>query len=113
MRAALGSAAKVAWRRPEVLRLAGRYHWLVGRPARARRLFDRSADVGERLGARPETARTYAEVGRLLCLRARPDERFRGLDGSACLARARAIFEELELGGDLERMAGPTSTHAP
>jgi len=113
MRAALGSAAKVAWRRPEVLRLAGRYHWLVGRPARARRLFDRSAEVGERLGARPETARTYAEVGRLLCLRARPDERFRGLDGPACLARARAIFEELDLGGDLDRMAGPTSTHAP
>jgi tetratricopeptide (TPR) repeat protein len=113
MRAALRSAANVAWRRTEVLRLAGRCHWLLGRPAQAHRLFDRSADVGERLGARPETARTYAEAGRFLCERARRDERFRGLDGAACMARARVTFEQLGLTGDLERMAGSTSTHAP
>jgi hypothetical protein len=113
MRAALGSAAKVAWRRTEVLRLAGRCHWLLGHVGHALRFFDRSADVGERLGARPETARTYADAGRLLCERARSGERFRGLDGAACMARARETFEQLGLGGDLERMAGSTSTHAP
>ncbi len=105
VRAALRSAAKVAWRRAEVLRLAGRYHRLLGHPARAYRLFDRSVDVGERLEARPETARTYAEAGRLLCERARPGERFRGLDGTACLAHARATFEQLGLTWDLERLA--------
>jgi tetratricopeptide (TPR) repeat protein len=113
MRAALGSAAKVAWRRTEVLRLAGRCHGLLGHAGHALRFFDRSADVGERLGARPETARTYADAGRFLCDRARSGERFRGLDGAACMARARETFEQLGLGGDLERMAGSTSTHAP
>ncbi len=112
VRAALRSATKVAWRRTEVLRLAARHHWLLGHRAHAHRFFDRSADIGERLGARPETARTYAEAGRFLCERAQPDERFRGLDGAACMARARAIFEQLGLAGDLERMARSTSTHA-
>jgi tetratricopeptide (TPR) repeat protein len=105
-RTALRSAAKVAWRRTEVLRLAGRYQSLLGRPERARRLLERSADVGERLGARPETARTYAEAGRLLSRRAWRSQRFRGLDGAACVARARESFEQLGMTWDRERLAG-------
>jgi len=112
MRAALRSAANVAWRRTEVLRLAGRYHRLLGHHARAHRFLDRSADVGERLGTLPETARTYAEAARLLSERGRGDERFRGLDAAACMARARATFEQLGLGGDLERMAGSSTFDA-
>lgn len=100
-RAALRAAAKVAWRRTEVLRLAGRYHALVGERRRAHRLFARSLAVGEALGARPETARTWAEAGRLLCVRS---ERFRGLDRAACLTRARDLFTELGLTSELERL---------
>ena len=96
-RAALRSASKVAWRRTEVLRLAARYHALRGRRRRAQHLLDRSAALGERLGAVPETARTYAEAARLLRAGGRGDERFRGLDAAACAARARAAFELLEL----------------
>ncbi len=104
VRAALRAASKVAWRRTEVLRLAGRYHWLLGRDRRAQQCFARSIDSGERLGARPETARTWAEVGRLMSRRARPGERFRGVDGAGCLARARAMFAELGLTSDGERL---------
>ncbi len=108
-RAALRSASKVAWRRTEVLRLAARYHALRGRRRRAQHLLDRSAALGERLGAVPETARTYAEAARLLRAGGRGDERFRGLDAAACAARARAAFESLELAWDLQlqRLAGP------
>ncbi len=99
--AARRSAAKVAWRRTEVLRLAGRLHALLGHHRRALRLLERSAEIGERLGARPETARTYTEAGRTL----RDGERFRGLDRAACLARARDELTALGLGWDLQRLA--------
>jgi tetratricopeptide (TPR) repeat protein len=102
VRAALRSAGKVAWRRTEVLRLSGRYHWLLGHHRRARRLFERSIAEGERLRARPETARTYAELGRLLREAARQGRSFHGLDADACLGRARAAFEQLGLRHDLE-----------
>ncbi len=102
LRAALASSSKVAWRRTEVLRLAGRYRWLLGNRRHAHRLFERSIDWGERLGARPETARTYAVVGRLL---AADGGSFRGLDAAACRARAREIFEQLGLRTDLERLS--------
>jgi hypothetical protein len=98
----MGSSAKVAWRRTEVLRLAGRCWWLLGNRRHALRLFERSVAWGEQLDARPETARTYATVGRLL---AADGGRFRGLDGSACRARARETFEQLGLRTDLERLS--------
>jgi tetratricopeptide (TPR) repeat protein len=105
-RTALRTASKVAWRRTEVWRLAGRLQWLLGRRRRARRLFEQSLDWGERLGARPETARTYAEIGRLGAL-ATNGWRVRGLDAEACRARARETFEDLGLRTDLARLAQP------
>jgi tetratricopeptide (TPR) repeat protein len=101
-RAALRGAAKVAWHRPEVFRLAGRREALLGRERAALRLFERSIAVGEALGMQPETARTWAEVGRTL--RA-SSGRFRGLDADACLTRAHAAFEALGLPTDLARLA--------
>lgn len=103
-RTALGSAAKVAWRQTEVLRLAGRYRWLIGHHRRARRLFERSLEWGEKLGARPELARTWATVGGVL---AADGGTLRGLDGDAYLARARAAFEDLGLQTDLARLPTP------
>ncbi len=100
-RTARGSAAKVAWRRTEVLRLVARYRWLTGRHRRARRLFERSLDWAEKLGARPELARSWATIGRLL---ARDGGTLRGLDGPAYLNRARAAFEDLGLQTDLTRL---------
>lgn len=100
-RTAQGSAAKVAWRRTEVLRLAARYRGLIGQHRRARRLFQRSLEYGEKLGARPELARTWATVGHWL---GRDGGTLRGLDGAAYVARARAAFEDLGLQTDLARL---------
>jgi len=106
VRAALGTASKVAWRRAEVLRLAGRYHWLLGRRRKALRVLARGVDWGEALGVRPETARVWAEAGRLLAWNGRPVDRFRDLDSNACTARAREAFTELGMTWDLEQLGG-------
>jgi tetratricopeptide (TPR) repeat protein len=98
---ALRSGAKVAFRRTEGLRLAGRHQTLLGNVRRARRLFERAVALGERLGARPETARTWAEIATLLSAHGGT---FRGLDADAWRARARATFEDLGLRTDLERL---------
>jgi hypothetical protein len=84
-----------------VLRLAGRAQQLLGRRRRALGFFGESIVLGEKLGARPETARTYAEIGRLL--RAEGG-RFRDLDAEGWRGRARDAFDGLGLLTDLERL---------
>lgn len=101
-RPALRSASKVAWRRTEVLRLAARVQMLADNRRRALRRFEQSLAWGEKLGATPETARTWAAVGRML---AADGGTFRGLDSAACRERARMTFEAFGLRTDLERLA--------
>jgi hypothetical protein len=95
---ALGTAAKVASRRPQVYRLAGREAWLRGRRAAASRWWARALAEAERLGARPELARTLHEIAiRLSPEQAGPD----GRTGAQCLAAAEALYRELRLARDL------------
>ncbi|MCC6765155.1 MAG: AAA family ATPase [Deltaproteobacteria bacterium] len=98
---ALRSAARVGFRRTELLRLAARAQALFGRRRRALRAFERAIACGEALGARPETARAWADVARLL---AGGGARFRDLDAGGCRERARATFEALGLRNDLARL---------
>jgi class 3 adenylate cyclase/predicted ATPase len=98
---ALGIVAKVASRRPQVYRLAGREAWLRGRTARARRWWGRALAEAERLGQRPELARTLHEIAiRLPREQPGPD----GRTGAECLAAAEALYRELHLDRDLERL---------
>jgi len=103
LRAALRVGSKVAWRRTELFRLAGRLAWARGRTRHALRFFERSLEIGERLGARPETARTLALAGQLLSADSR-HERVRGLDAAACLTRARDEFAQLGMTWDLQHL---------
>jgi class 3 adenylate cyclase len=61
-RRALGAAAKVAARRPQAFRLAGREAWLRGRRGAAVRWWARSLAAADRIGARPERARALHEI---------------------------------------------------
>jgi hypothetical protein len=98
---ALASVAKVASRRPQVYRLVGREAWLRGRPALARRWWGRSLAEAERLGQRPELARTLHEIA----IRLPPEQRGPdGRSGAECLAAAEALYRELHLDRDLERL---------
>jgi tetratricopeptide (TPR) repeat protein len=107
-RAALRSAAKVAWWQPEVLRVAAACA-LESSSRRQRRLgwlwLERSLAVSERLGARVDLARGQALAVR--AARAEPSPRRIVPDwaaGDACAERAVAAFEALDLRQDLERL---------
>jgi class 3 adenylate cyclase len=100
-KAALASVAKMAGAGPGVFRLVGREAWLAGRHAAAAGWWRRSLALAERLGTRPERARTLHEIG----LRLGPSGRARELpSGAECLAAAGGIYRELRLEGDLERL---------
>jgi hypothetical protein len=96
--AALATAEKVAFRLPEVLRLAGREAWLLERPGDALAWWRSAESCCQRLGARPELARTLAEAGRALSTGLSGD--LSGRDGTTCLAESDRIFTELDLGFD-------------
>jgi tetratricopeptide (TPR) repeat protein len=85
-RAAQGVAAKVAWHRPEVLRLVGRMHELRGATKAALDALDRGVQEAERLGMRPEAERAYVAAARVLA-RCGPEARCAGLDAEACLRK--------------------------
>ena len=89
LRAARMNAADL----PEVWRLLGVSEWLAGRKAAAFTAWDRSRTEGERIGARPELARTYAEVARRLGAGAESD-RWNGLDAGALDALAQQWLAE-------------------
>jgi len=100
LRAALGSAGRVAIERTETYSLAGRLYWSLGDEKKALRWWERSIEEGERLAARPELARTHLEVGRRLA----GSEKLWGLDAAQHLRRAHDLFVELELSWDLEQL---------
>jgi tetratricopeptide (TPR) repeat protein len=103
-REALRLAHKCVLRKTEVLRLLGRYHWLAGNEAQARRWWRRSLAEGRQLGARPETARACLAVARYLGERGGPDASLDGRTAADYLQEARATFEELDLRWDLQQL---------
>jgi hypothetical protein len=94
-RAAIRIAAKVARERPEVYRLAGRLYWLLGSSQRALAWWTRSIAAGRALGAHPELARTYAEVGRRLSEGGVRVGALDGVEAPAYLELARGLSEKL------------------
>jgi class 3 adenylate cyclase/tetratricopeptide (TPR) repeat protein len=100
---ALACAQRVAFRRPEVLRLQGRGAWLAGREREALGLWRRSLDAAEHLGMAPERARTCAE----LALRLQGSTRRAALDGrnaDSFRGEARDLMESLSLHLDRDRL---------
>jgi class 3 adenylate cyclase/tetratricopeptide (TPR) repeat protein len=104
-------ASRVAWRRPEVWRLAGTARWLTGDRKRALAWWSRSIAEAERLGLRPALGRTCLEVGRRLREwggrpprdAPRPEDLFR---------RAHDVFEELGLAAEMAELARATCSAA-
>ena len=100
-KSALRNAGKYAFNKTEVLRLKGLHHWVLGRQKKAATFWGKSINEGERLGARVELARTYAEVGRRL---REPNSRISQLNGRTAdeyVEQARSLFEEMDLRWDL------------
>lgn len=101
-RAALKNSKKCAYGRTEIFNLIAVCHWLAGRPRKAWAWWDKSVKTGRELGARTELARTYAEIGRRSGGPGGPVPGSRRASAAEHLRKARDLFEELGLDGDLE-----------
>jgi tetratricopeptide (TPR) repeat protein len=108
-------AAKVAKERVAIYRLVGRVAWLLGKEKRALAWWTRALSVGEHLGARPELARTCAEVGRRLGAPGTRHTTLAGTDAAAYRARAASLFAEIGLprDGAQDGIAEPETAGSP
>ena len=97
-------ARKVAYHRTDSYRLAGSYYWAINRQERALRWWHRAVREGERLGARPQLARLYLEIGRCLFEGKSKHMKLDGLKGEECLEKARTLFEEMKMESCLEEL---------
>jgi hypothetical protein len=88
----------------EVFRLLGVHGWLLGKQDKALTWWKKSIAEGERLGARPEQARTFFEVGRRLLSGDSKAKELDGLTAHDYLEKARAMFKEMGFHHDLEEL---------
>ncbi len=88
---------KVAYHRTDSYRLMGTYYWVTNKHEKALGQWHRAVQEGKRLGARPQLARLYFEVGRFLLLEKGKHMKLNGLEGEAYLEKARALFEEMNI----------------
>jgi class 3 adenylate cyclase/tetratricopeptide (TPR) repeat protein len=94
-RAALAVTGKVAVQRTEVYRLTARMHSLLGDARRTQTWWRKAISEGEQLGARPELARTYLDVGTRMAQHKLTQ--FEGATAEEYVERARALFDTLGL----------------
>ncbi|MDJ0803422.1 MAG: adenylate/guanylate cyclase domain-containing protein [Desulfobacterales bacterium] len=96
----LRTATKVAFDQTEAFRLKGRLAWLLGNQRAACKWWLRSIEIGTRLEARLELARTYDRIGRSL---GEPQSQFSELQGREYrqyLEMAQVLFDEVGLPND-------------
>jgi hypothetical protein len=94
-RAALAVTKSVAVQRAETYRLIARMHSALGDARRAQTWWRKAVAEAERLGARPELARTYLDIGTSLAR-----HRLAQLDdirAADYIERAHALFDTLGL----------------
>jgi class 3 adenylate cyclase/tetratricopeptide (TPR) repeat protein len=97
-KAAFATADKVALRRPEALRMAGREARLEGDLDAALGWWEKALACCESLGTRPELGRTLADAAQALA--ETPERQLAGRNADACRREALAIFDELDLAFD-------------
>ncbi len=103
-RRAVKNSEKAHVYRTEALRLMGIYYWLIGKQKKAIKWWGKSIQEGERLGARIEVSRTYFEVGKRLLEEKSKYKELNGIKAEKYLAKAKTIFEEMDLQWDLDQL---------
>jgi hypothetical protein len=101
---ALKNTKKYAPFRTEVLRLAGLYYWLINKQNKAVKLWRKAIEEGERLGALPDLARTYMEIGKRLLEEKSRHKKLNGVSAKEYLEKAREMFQEMDLQWDLDEL---------
>ena len=90
---------RIALRRTKTFRLIGEYYKLSKRKNAAMKWLLKSARNGESQRALPDLARTYMEIGRLLAGQNNGSSK-----AKAYFQKALALFKELELSQDIEKL---------
>ncbi|MBN2174332.1 MAG: AAA family ATPase [Bacteroidales bacterium] len=85
----------------EAYRLHAIAHWLKGNTNKAELNFKRSIQNGQNYGYL-ELSRTYFEAGKFLRDPKNKKDRINGMNGTECLMKAKAMFEEMNLQWDLK-----------
>jgi len=109
-RKALSNSKKVAERRTEVYRLNGKYFWIINKNKRALKWWSKAISEGKRLGARPELARTYMEVGKGLSESESQNKKLNGIGANEYMKKARSMFKEMGLQWDLDELEKLSTT---
>jgi hypothetical protein len=96
--------SKYAVRRTAFIRLMGILCWLRGNQNRAIMWWERSIEEGRQLGARPDLARTYMEIGKRFLEEKSKYKELNGISTKEYLEKARAMFQEMDLQWDLDEL---------
>lgn len=86
---------------PEAYRLRAVVFWLLNKPTRAFKNFEKSINTGLSYDCSLELSRTYFEAGKFLRDPKNKKDRINGMNGTECLMKAKAMFEEMNLEWDL------------
>ena len=100
----LKSANKYAPRRTAIYRSIGLYFWLINKQNKAVNWWQKAIAEGERLGARPDLARTYVEIGKRLLDKKSKNKQLNGISARDYLKKARGMFQEMDLQWDLNQL---------
>ncbi len=93
---------KIKSNRTEAYRLRAIVYCLLNKPDKALRNFGKSIKAGLSFDGNLELSRTYFEAGKFLRDPKNKKERLNGMNGTECLMKAKAMFEEMNLQWDLE-----------
>jgi tetratricopeptide (TPR) repeat protein len=100
----LQNSKKYAGRRSGALGLVARYHWLIGKQNKAISFWKKAIEEGERLGQRPDLARTYMEIGARFLGEKSKHKELNGISAEEYLEKARTMFQEMDLQWDLDEL---------
>jgi len=87
---------------PEAYRLRAIVFWLLNKPDKALRNFEKSIKVAQSFDGNLELSRTYFETGKFLRDPKNNKERINGMNGTEYLMKAKSMFEEMSLQWDLK-----------
>jgi hypothetical protein len=103
-KALLKSANKYAPRLSAIYRSIGLYFWLINKQNKAVKWWQKAIEEGERLGARPDLARTYMEIGKRFIEEKSNNKQLNGISAKDYLKKAREMFQDMDLQWDLDQL---------
>ena len=100
----LKNAKKYAPLRCAVFRLTGTFYWLINKQNKAVKFWQKAISESERLGADPDLARTYMEIGKRFIEDKSQYKALNDIRVEEYLKKAREMFLDMDLQWDLDAL---------